>query len=113
MCYRKEWKGRPLSIRILGVPYACRRERKCTIRWDLYVEKHEVVLEKSLLRLAGHLEDVGKILVRALKGGHKVSVSGNGGSATQASHFAGDLVGVWGRLGPRCLPWRVRAIRES
>jgi D-sedoheptulose 7-phosphate isomerase len=60
---------------------------------DLYVEEHEVVLEKSLLKLAGHLEDVGKILVSALKSGHKVLVFGNGGSATQASHFAGELVG--------------------
>jgi D-sedoheptulose 7-phosphate isomerase len=31
-------------------------------------------------------------LVRALKGGRKVMVFGNGGSATQSSHFAAELV---------------------
>jgi D-sedoheptulose 7-phosphate isomerase len=60
---------------------------------DEYVEDHEVVLERSFLKLADRVERVGKVLVSALKTGHKVMVFGNGGSATQASHFAGELMG--------------------
>lgn len=35
----------------------------------------------------------GKELVSALKAGNKVLAMGNGGSATQASHLAGELIG--------------------
>lgn len=39
------------------------------------------------------LEAIGALTVGALKAGRKVLVCGNGGSASQADHFAGELVG--------------------
>jgi phosphoheptose isomerase len=33
------------------------------------------------------------LMIGCLKGGNKILVCGNGGSATQASHFAGELLG--------------------
>jgi len=44
--------------------------------------------EKSALLLK-----VSKVLSRCLKGGHTVYFAGNGGSASQAQHAAGELVG--------------------
>ncbi len=43
--------------------------------------------------LARESEAAGKALVDALRAGCKVLTFGNGGSATQASHFAGELIG--------------------
>jgi len=39
------------------------------------------------------IESAANLLINALKDGKKVLVAGNGGSASQASHFAGELVG--------------------
>lgn len=38
-------------------------------------------------------EQLADALIACLKTGHKILVCGNGGSAAQASHFAGELVG--------------------
>ncbi len=42
-------------------------------------------------------EQVAKILVEALQNGRKVIAFGNGGSAAQASHLAGELIGRFAR----------------
>jgi len=39
------------------------------------------------------LEAVGKELSSILKNGHKILLAGNGGSAADAQHFAGEIVG--------------------
>jgi D-sedoheptulose 7-phosphate isomerase len=45
---------------------------------------------EAIVRAAG-------LIRRALAGGHKVLAFGNGGSATDAEHFAAELVGRFGR----------------
>lgn len=58
-----------------------------------YFHEHQLVVDQSLAELCQPLMAVGELLVEALEAGHKVLAFGNGGSATQASHFAGELVG--------------------
>lgn len=54
---------------------------------------HQRVIERCFERLLSEAEEVGRVLTNALRGGHKVIAFGNGGSATQASHFVGELLG--------------------
>ena len=54
---------------------------------------HRRVVEESLRQLEGPAEEVGRVLVAALKGGHTIIAFGNGGSAAQASHLVGELLG--------------------
>jgi D-sedoheptulose 7-phosphate isomerase len=58
-----------------------------------YQREHTLAMKKSFLKLGDRVEEVGNVLVGALKSRHKVLIFGNGGSATQASHFAGELMG--------------------
>lgn len=43
--------------------------------------------------LAPKIEEAVRLIVKALKGNKKIMVAGNGGSASQASHYAAELVG--------------------
>ncbi len=57
---------------------------------------NESIHTKSQLLEEPHLktlEKIGKILIEALKKEGKILVAGNGGSAADAQHFAGELVG--------------------
>ena len=54
---------------------------------------HARAVERSIEKLEGQAEEVARALVNALKEGHKVIAFGNGGSATQASHLVGELLG--------------------
>ncbi|HEX8141155.1 MAG TPA: SIS domain-containing protein [Pyrinomonadaceae bacterium] len=54
---------------------------------------HGSVVERSIEKLERQAEDVARALVKALKEGHKIIAFGNGGSATQASHLVGELLG--------------------
>src|SRR5438128_11620595 len=54
---------------------------------------HRKVVEQSTEQLQAEAERVARVLVGALKEGHKVIAFGNGGSATQASHLVGELLG--------------------
>jgi D-sedoheptulose 7-phosphate isomerase len=58
-----------------------------------HFEAHERVVRSSIEQLAGVVGTVGAALVAALERGGKVLAFGNGGSATQASHLAGELTG--------------------
>jgi D-sedoheptulose 7-phosphate isomerase len=51
------------------------------------------VVALSAERLRGPAEEVARLLAESLRGGHKVVAFGNGGSAAQASHFVGELLG--------------------
>ena len=51
------------------------------------------VIDESVAQLAEPAEEVARVLVRALGEGRKVIAFGNGGSAAQASHLAGELLG--------------------
>src|SRR4051812_131497 len=46
---------------------------------------------------AGTLAAIADRLVSTLRGGHKVLVAGNGGSAAEAQHFTAELVGRFKR----------------
>ncbi|HYN80414.1 MAG TPA: SIS domain-containing protein [Gemmatimonadaceae bacterium] len=54
---------------------------------------HEKVVSASAETLASSAAAAGRAIIESLEGGGKVICFGNGGSATQASHLAGELVG--------------------
>jgi D-sedoheptulose 7-phosphate isomerase len=58
-----------------------------------HFDAHAKVVGASAGQLAEAAGVVAEALVAALKRGNKVLAFGNGGSATQASHFAGELAG--------------------
>ena len=54
---------------------------------------HAEVIERSAAELQGPTDEVARALVVALGAGKKVIAFGNGGSAAQASHLVGELLG--------------------
>jgi D-sedoheptulose 7-phosphate isomerase len=54
---------------------------------------HQDVVAKSIAALGDSVSASGGAIVESLRSGGKVICFGNGGSATQASHLAGELVG--------------------
>ena len=64
--------------------------------FEEHFASHQRVVEQSVKRLQEQAEVVARVLVEALEGGHKVLAFGNGGSATQASHLVGELLGRFG-----------------
>ncbi len=54
---------------------------------------HRSVVEQSAAQLRGPAEEVARALVECLRAGRKVIAFGNGGSAAQASHLVGELLG--------------------
>lgn len=54
---------------------------------------HSKVVARTAEQLSEQAETVARVLVEALKEGHKVLAFGNGGSASQASHLVGELLG--------------------
>src|SRR5215212_4860640 len=61
--------------------------------FDEHFASHQRVVEQSVKPLQEQAEIVARVLVEALREGHKVLAFGNGGSATQASHLVGELLG--------------------
>ena len=64
-------------------------------KWIDDILKDKEALMKSL-RDSGYfsvLEEAGKELSASLKQGNKIVLAGNGGSAADAQHFAGEIVG--------------------
>jgi D-sedoheptulose 7-phosphate isomerase len=62
-----------------------------------HFENHRQTIERSLPALKALIHRTGATLIEALKAGRKVLVFGNGGSASQASHLAGELIGRYSR----------------
>ncbi len=58
---------------------------------------HARAVERAARELAGPAYEVGRVTVEALRAGRKVIAFGNGGSATQASHLVGELLGRFDR----------------
>ncbi|HEY9285047.1 MAG TPA: SIS domain-containing protein [Pyrinomonadaceae bacterium] len=54
---------------------------------------HQRVIEEAAVQLAGPAAEVARVTVEALRAGRKVIAFGNGGSAAQASHLVGELLG--------------------
>jgi D-sedoheptulose 7-phosphate isomerase len=62
--------------------------------------RRQTALDSALVQLASHpaiLAEAAVLLITALRTGHKVLVAGNGGSASEAQHFAAELVGRFKR----------------
>jgi D-sedoheptulose 7-phosphate isomerase len=49
--------------------------------------------KKRVYALSDDIAKSAEMMVSALKGGKKILICGNGGSASQAQHFAGEIVG--------------------
>jgi D-sedoheptulose 7-phosphate isomerase len=64
---------------------------------DAHFDNHRQVIERSLPALRELILHTGKIIVAGLEAGRKVLAFGNGGSASQASHLAGELLGRYSR----------------
>ncbi len=58
---------------------------------------HTRVVEESLRELQPIIAQTAEALIEALRGGGKLITFGNGGSATQASHLATELIGRFAR----------------
>lgn len=58
-----------------------------------YFAAHQKVVSESLASLAPVIATSADVIGSALVAGRKVIVFGNGGSATQASHLVGELLG--------------------
>ena len=54
---------------------------------------HSKVVEQSVESLQQQAEAVARIMVECLRAGNKIIAFGNGGSAAQASHLVGELLG--------------------
>lgn len=59
---------------------------------DSMLEEHAEDFERFRAQTA-ELDALGRLTVGALRNGNKILVCGNGGSAAEADHFAGELVG--------------------
>jgi D-sedoheptulose 7-phosphate isomerase len=57
-----------------------------------HLDEHQSVLS-TLASLAPQIEKVAKHMIQALKSGNTIFWCGNGGSASDAQHLAGELVG--------------------
>jgi D-sedoheptulose 7-phosphate isomerase len=58
-----------------------------------------VVKQRLLQECADAIECAGRLLVQALRGGNKVLLFGNGGSAADAQHMAAEIIGGHGVQG--------------
>lgn len=57
------------------------------------IESKKLLLERLLGEYLDDVEKTGDMLSSVLKGGGKILLAGNGGSAADAQHFAGEIVG--------------------
>jgi D-sedoheptulose 7-phosphate isomerase len=67
------------------------------------IAAHQRFLSESLPTLAR----VARVFIRAIRSGHKILLFGNGGSAADAQHVAGELVG---RFSKESEPWPAIAL---
>ena len=58
---------------------------------NLFEESSNIIRESKIL--ANQIQEVVKIITACLKNGKKILIFGNGGSAADAQHMAGELVG--------------------
>jgi D-sedoheptulose 7-phosphate isomerase len=67
-------------------------KRGVFIMLNAMIDAHVHCLEQ-LKTMAAELDEVGEMLARCLLGGGKLLICGNGGSASDAQHFAAEIVG--------------------
>jgi phosphoheptose isomerase len=77
-------------------------------RYAEVVRRHFVESAEVKQRMSGELAEAGakaaRLIAEALLNGHKALVFGNGGSAADAQHFAGEMVGRFKMPGRAALP---------
>jgi len=56
-------------------------------------DEHIIVAQKTLEMLGAEINKVSQTVIDAIKGGNKILIFGNGGSAGDAQHIAAELVG--------------------
>jgi D-sedoheptulose 7-phosphate isomerase len=61
------------------------------------LESHRTVAEELVRSFAGPIEEAARLIIEVYRGGGKILVMGNGGSAADAQHFAAELVGRYKR----------------
>lgn len=52
-----------------------------------------IITKQKIFRLVDLIEKSAQIMISALKNGNKILICGNGGSAADAQHMAGEIVG--------------------
>jgi len=57
-----------------------------------HIDEHQVVLN-NLCNLSPIIEEIALLMINALKNGNTIFWCGNGGSASDAQHLAGELIG--------------------
>lgn len=62
------------------------------MNWDHIKAEHGLVVEEVFGRLRPEIEAFSRDVVAALRAGHKLMICGNGGSAGDAQHIAGEFV---------------------
>ena len=55
--------------------------------------RETVEVHRQLLQQCETIEEIARAMVQSLSDGHRIYVMGNGGSAADAQHLAGELVG--------------------
>jgi D-sedoheptulose 7-phosphate isomerase len=71
---------------------------------DRHFAEHQQVVASSLQLLCPQIVTTADVMIDALAQDRKLVVFGNGGSSTQASHLAGELVGRFSKAPRRPLP---------
>jgi len=71
------------------------------------VDEHQAVVNASLAPFEKNLAPAAELCVEVLRGGGKILVCGNGGSAADGQHFAAELVGRFER---ERKPWPAAAL---
>jgi len=63
-----------------------------------------ILVTKNSKDLIEKIEEITKLIIKAMKEGRKLLIFGNGGSASDAQHFAGELVNTFKIKNRRPLP---------
>jgi D-sedoheptulose 7-phosphate isomerase len=71
---------------------------------DQHFHEHNAVVSASFEQLRSQILATASLITHSLSLGRKLIAFGNGGSATQASHLAGELVGRFSKAPRRPLP---------
>jgi len=76
------------------------------------IDEHLAVIG-NLRESRGAIADIARVIAEALRAGGKVLAFGNGGSATDAEHFVGELVGRYYLEQGHSRPLRSPRIRQA
>ncbi len=78
----------------------------------LEIFKESIRVKESVSKQVETIEEIVRVIVDAIKNGGKVIIFGNGGSAADAQHMAGELVGRF-KMERRALPAIALSVNTS